>query len=302
MTLSILKLSASKKLSPLFVLLPLSVLLSLLLCILPLALPVTAQTKPSLEKLWITEGLQVPESVLFYHEEKSAYLLVSQINGDPSAVDGNGSIAKMTTTGELVVPDWITGLNAPKGMAAFAGKLYVADINEVVVINIKKAKIEQKIPVAGAQFLNDVAVDFQGVVYVSDTNTQKVHRIINGVVEDYLYKIEKANGLKGISTNLMVGAGTRLFMIDKDKNRLPFASGFAQPIDGIESAGRGNFIVSCWAGLIYYVNASGKLDVLLDSQQDKINTADIGYDQASRTLYVPNFFKNTVTAYRLVLN
>jgi hypothetical protein len=260
------------------------------------------QASVKLEKLWLTEGLQIPESVLLYHDDKTSYLLVSQIDGGPSAVDGKGGIAKMSTTGDMLDAQWVTGLNAPKGMAAFAGKLYVADINEVVVINIKKAKIEQKISVVGAQFLNDVAVDFQGVVYVSDTATEKIHRIVDGVVDNYLDKFEKANGLKYISTNLMVGAGTHLFMVDKAKNRLLFASGFAQAIDGIESAGRGNFIVSCWPGLLYYVNANGHIELLLDTQIEKINTADISYDQVSHQLYVPNFSKNSVTAYRVIFN
>lgn len=273
-------------------------------CVLLLLVTVSAwaHAQPSLDKLWMTEALQTPESVFFYHDEKSTYLLVSQIDGEPSTLDGKGGIAKMTANGELFAPDWVTGLNAPKGMALFEGKLYVADINEVVVINIKKATVEQKIPVPGAVFLNDVTVDSQGVVYVSDTSTNKVHRIKKGVVETYLEKVERANGLKALGSNLMVGAGTHLLLVDKSKARLPVASGFAQAIDGIESVGRGAFLVSCWPGLLYYVSSTGQLNLLLDSQQAKINTADIGYDPVSQTVYVPNFSKNSVTAYRLTMN
>ncbi len=262
----------------------------------------SVQARPSLEKLWLTQGLLVPESVFYYHDEKSTYLFVSQIDGDPSGVDGKGGIAKMTEGGELIASDWITGLNAPKGMAVFAGKLYVADINEIVVINIKKAKVEQKIPVAGAIFLNDVVVDSQGIVFVSDTRTNKIYRIQNEAVTTYLEKVESANGLKFMGNNLLVGAGTSLLLIDKDKNRLPLASGFAQAIDGIEIVGRGAVIVSCWPGLIYYVGIDGHMDLLLDTQQAKINAADIGYNPESQTVFVPNFAKNSVTAYRLKLN
>ncbi len=258
-----------------------------------------AQAQPSLEKLWLTEGLKVPESVLYYHDEKSSYLLVSQIDGDAVGVDGKGGIAKMTESGELLAPDWVTGLNAPKGMAVFEGKLYVADINEIVVINIKKAKVEKKIPVAGSLFLNDVAIDKQGVVFVSDTRTNKIYRIQGVAVDIYLDKVDGANGLKFVGNNLAVGAGTHLLLVDSNKTRLPLASGFGQPIDGIESLGRDGFIVSCWAGLIYYVDINGHLDLLLDTQQTKINAADIGYDKETKTVYVPNFAKNSVTAYRL---
>jgi hypothetical protein len=267
--------------------------------VLLILLSVHSYAQPKLERLWQTEGLAVPESVLYYHEGRSSFLLVSQVNGDPSAVDGIGGIAQVTLNGELSDAEWITGLNAPKGMASFEGKLYVADITELVIINIKKHAVEKKIPIAGAQFLNDVAIDANGVVYISDTKTNKVYQVKNNVVIEYLDKVDSANGLKVYAGNLVVGAGKTLLLVDKEKHRLPLATGFAQAIDGVEMAQRGEFIVSCWPGLIYYVHASGKIDLLLDSQAEKINTADIDYNSDSQTLYVPNFSKNTITAYHL---
>lgn len=250
-----------------------------------------------LEAQWLTEGLKTPESVLVYRDGKNNFLLVSQIDGDASTADGQGGIARMNFSGELEDAEWITGLNAPKGMAAQKGKLYVADINEIVIINIKKAEVEKKIPVPGAVFLNDVTIDNAGVVYVSDTRTNKVYRLKGGVVEEYLTNVDSANGLKSIGRTLIVGAGTHLYLYDDKKNRLQIASGFAQAIDGVESVGRGDFLVSCWPGLLYYVRMDGKIELLQDSQAAKINTADIGYDARTNSLYVPNFAKNTVTAY-----
>jgi DNA-binding beta-propeller fold protein YncE len=187
-------------------------------------------------------------------------------------------------------------------MAHFDGKLYVADVDELVVINIKSAEIEKKIAVPGAVFLNDVTVDSKGVIYVSDMKTGKIHRYAKNFLEDYATKIENVNGLKAIGPNLVVGAGTHLYLIDNRKNRLDIASGFAQGIDGVESMNKGDFLVSCWAGLLYYVHLSGKIDLLLDSQKEGINTADIGFDNVTQTVYVPNFLKNSVTAYKVISN
>lgn len=253
----------------------------------------------TLEPLWVAENLKVPESVLVYRDGKSNFLLVSQIDGDPSTADGAGGIAKLTMSGEVDDAEWVTGLNAPKGMAFVDGKLYVADINQIVIINIKKAAVEQRIAVPGSVFLNDVTVDSAGTVYVSDTRVNKVYRLKNGVVDEYLNNVESANGLKSLGANLVVGAGTHLVLVDKDKNRLKIANGFAQPIDGIEPINRGDFLVSCWQGLVYYVHLDGRLELLIDSQKEKINTADIGYDASTRTLFVPNFSKNTVSAYKV---
>lgn len=257
---------------------------------------------PAVEKLWMTEGLNVPESVLVYRNGKTNYLYVSQINGDPSAVDGNGSIARLTMSGEIDEPNWVAGLNGPKGMGIFDGKLYVTDITDLVVIDLKSAQIEQRIAVPGAQFLNDIAIDGKGVVYVSDTRTNKVHTYDNGKLSEYLQKAESANGLNIIGSNLVLGAGTHLYLIDKNKNRLQIANGFAQGIDGIEPIGKGDFLVSCWAGLLYYVHLSGKIDLLIDSQKEGINTADIGFDSQTQTVFVPNFAKNSVTAYKVITN
>lgn len=259
----------------------------------------SAQAQHQLEQLWLTPDLPVPESVLYVADKKEPYLFVSLIDGEGNAVDGKGGIATLTPTGEIIEQDWFSGLNAPKGMAVFNNRLYVADLTEVVVIDIKKQKLIKKIPIAGSVFLNDVAVSTMGVVYVSDTRTNKVHRIENDEPSLYLDNIASANGLKVVGSNLVVGAGKELLIVGPDKTRLVLAKGFAQNIDGIEIAARGEFIVSCWAGLVYYVYSDGRMEVLIDSQAEKINTADIGFDANTQQVFVPNFLKYSVTAYQL---
>jgi hypothetical protein len=59
------------------------------------------------------------------------------------------------------------------------------------------------------------------------------------------------------------------------------------------------YIASGWAGVIYYINADGTKEILLDSRAEKINTADIAFDAGLRILYVPTFFKNKIVAYKL---
>lgn len=265
---------------------------------LPFALPVNAAESVSLEQLWMTAGMRTPESVLVYQDGKEKYLFVSEIDGTDT--DGNGGVAKLSLDGELEEQDWVRGLNGPKGMAAHKGKLYVADVKEVVVIDIKSGKINSRIPVADAVFLNDVAIDINGTVYVSDTRTHKVHKIVNGEVSLYLDNVKDANGLKTIGSTLIIGAGTTLLFVDKDKNMLTLAKGFEGNIDGVEMIRPGEFIVSCWVGLIYYVYSDGRIQKLVDSRGAEVNTADIGYDVENRILYVPNFHKNTITAYKLL--
>ena len=272
---------------------PLVLTALLSLCVAP------AQAQHQLEQLWLTPDLPIPESVLYVADKKEPYLFVSLIDGEGNVADGQGGIATLTPEGQVIEKDWFTGLNAPKGMAVFNDRLYVADLTELVVISIKKQKLIKKIPIADSVFLNDVAVSTMGVVYVSDTRTNKVHRIENDEPSLYLNNISSANGLKVVGSNLVVGAGKELLIVGPDKQPLLLAKGFAQNIDGIEIAARGEFIVSCWAGLVYYVYSDGRLELMIDSQAEKINTADIGFDANSRQVFIPNFLKNSVTAYQL---
>jgi hypothetical protein len=69
--------------------------------------------------------------------------------------------------------------------------------------------------------------------------------------------------------------------------------------DGIEPIGNGDYIVSCWPGLIYYLGKDGTMQVMLDTRELKRNTADIGYDAKEQIVYVPTFFKKSVVAYKL---
>lgn len=260
-----------------------------------------AAAQAQLDPLWLTEGLKTPESVYVYEDGKEKFLFVSEIDGEGDAVDGKGGISTLSLDGEIITRDWVKGLNAPKGMAVYKGTLYVADIDELVVIDIKSRKITAKVKVADAVFLNDVTVGEKGVVYVSDTRTNKIHRIKDLKAEVYLKNISDANGLKALGSTLVIGSGPSLWLADRDKHLLKLASGFESGIDGVEMVKRGEFIVSCWAGLIYYVYSDGRIEKLLDSRAEKINTADLGYDYKKRIVYVPNFFKNSVTAYQLRL-
>jgi hypothetical protein len=248
-------------------------------------------------KIWESDSLAVPESVLPSLKEHILY--TSLINGHSSAIDGNGSIAKVSMKGKILDPVWVKGLNAPKGLGRFQNKLYVADLTEVVVIDIPAKKIIAKIPAEGSMFLNDIAVDAKGIVYVSETRKGKIYRIVNKKAEVWLENIENANGLKVIGNDLYILSGAKLIKANPKKEITTVAEGFAKPGDGVESLSNGDFIVSCWNGLIYYVYKNGKIELLIDTQAKKINTADIGIDPVKNIIYVPTFNKKSIIAFQL---
>lgn len=256
-----------------------------------------AQTH-QLEKLWETDTVvRVPESVL--PDLKTGVLFVSEIEGNPNAVDGKGGVAKIGLDGKIINLDFTTGLNAPKGLGRFGNELYAADLSEVVVIDIRTGKVKTKMVIDSAKALNDITVNDKGVIYVSDSKTKKIHRIENGQVSAFLINVSGVNGLKAIGTDLYILGGQKFMKSDSQGNLTPIAM-LTCGGDGIEPVGNGDFLITCWSGHIFYVTAAGKIETLLDIQQKKVNTADLAYDQIRQILYVPTFWGNKVMAYKLI--
>lgn len=257
----------------------------------------TIQAQHKLVKLWETDSiLKVPESVLY--SSKHNVLFVSNIDGkEPWSKDGKGSIGKVGLDGKIIKVDWITGLNAPKGMGLYKNKLYVADVTEVVVINIVKAIIIKRIPIDSAQTLNDITIDKKGVVYVSDSRGRKIYTITNDVPALYMTNLKRPNGLLANNDALYVLDDGVMYRSEKNKPLMFITDGMSGGTDGIENINGKDFIVSCWAGSIWYVNANGAKQLLLDTQAQKINSADIGYNAQKKIVYVPTFWNNTVVAY-----
>src|SRR5688572_2375683 len=125
---------------------------------------------------WQTDTVfRVPESVLIDPVRKVCY--VSNIDGASGEKDGKGFISKISPEGKVLALQWVTGLDAPKGMGIAGPHLYVADLFQVVVIDLTSGKIVRRIDVPDAKFLNDITVDKAGAVYVSDSSTGKIHLI-----------------------------------------------------------------------------------------------------------------------------
>jgi hypothetical protein len=254
---------------------------------------------PSLVKKWETDSvMKVPESVLY--DAGSKVLYVTNIDGtDPWAKDGKGSIGRVGLDGKVIDVEWVKGFHAPKGMGIYKGKLYVADMQEVIVIDIATAAITERIKVEGAVGLNDVSVDKKGVVYVTDSQGKKLFRSVKGKSELYLDSLGRPNGVLAHKKEVFVLDNGTLYKVAKDKSLTKIADGMDGGTDGVENVGGKNYIVSCWAGSIWHVNMDGTKTNLLDTRAQKINSADIGYDAKNKIVYVPTFWKNTIVAYEL---
>lgn len=262
-----------------------------------IALGASAGESPRMERQWEAEGLRTPESVLYHEADGEAYLLVSEIEGEGNQADGQGGIAKLSLDGEIIDQDWARGMNAPKGMGILRNTLYVADLTEVLAVSLKTGQIMSRIPVADSVFLNDIAIDDGGTVYVSDTRTGKVHRIGSDGAELFLDDLQDPNGLYIDGDDIYIGAGDTLLRANADGDVETLAEGFESGIDGVEKIGTNEFLVTCWVGLIYHVR-DGEVTRLMDTRDPRMNTADLGWNPDDGVAYIPTFFTDSVIAYR----
>lgn len=259
--------------------------------------------KLQLTQQWATpQMLKVPESVL-YDAHRDA-LFISNINGSPLEKNGKGFISKVTLSGEIEKLEWVTGLNAPKGSGIWQNKFYVTDIDHLVEIDIEAGEIINKYPAENAVFLNDITIDDLGNVYISDMSEENsvIYKFADGKLEVWLQDelISRPNGLFFEKGKLFVGTGDGfLKSIDlTDKSIAMFAeTGFG--IDGVQSDGIGNFLVSDWQGKTVFVSSAGEVKELLNTADAKINSADIEFIPEKKLLLIPTFFDNRVVAYLL---
>jgi sugar lactone lactonase YvrE len=252
-----------------------------------------------LEKVWQTTcDLKTPESVLYDQDRDVIY--VSNIDGDPSQKDGNGFISILNKDGSVKNLHWIEKLDAPKGLAIFKGRLYVADIDRLVEIDIEKGLITAKYDAPDAVFLNDVTACMNGMIFVSDTRTAKIHVLNEGKFTVWMEgkPFETPNGLMAEKGKLLVG-DKNIYEVDIQTKKTTLLIEDAGGVDGLEKNNDGDFVFSNWPGRIF-IHKDGKTIKLHDTTAQELKTADIDYDLKHYLILVPTFFDNHIIAYKIV--
>ncbi|HZQ77834.1 MAG TPA: hypothetical protein VFE55_10920 [Acidimicrobiia bacterium] len=258
-------------------------------------------------------GFENPESAPWDSATGSFY--VSNMGPgpiDPMGRAPDGYISKVSAAGRIVSAKWVTGLRSPKGIHRWGDDLLVADVGQLVVVDVAGAKIRRTIDLdaLGAQFPNDVAVDDRtGDAYVSDTARDMIYRVPAGgsTAEVWLQSsaLENPNGLFVDGNTLMVAGYGRDPDGDGPKPRGPgrvlmvdMATKAVRPLgdmaplgnlDGIEKLDA-DWILGDNTGHVWRVTPDGK-----PTELAKIaNAADLGLRRADRLAAVPTLQDNTV--------
>jgi sugar lactone lactonase YvrE len=266
---------------------------------------VTGHYNLTLSQAWATDSVfKSPESVFYDKDRNQIY--VSNINGGSGDMDGNGFMSKLSSGGEIIKLHWIDGLNGPKGMDVYEDKLYVADINRVAEINLNTDSIEAFYTIDGAQFLNDLSIDNEGGIYISDSQTNRIYLLRNGQYSVWLASdsLGHPNGLYFDGDVIWhASSGKEEFQsINLSDKTITIVADSIGHGDGIAPDGLGNFIVSDWEGELFFIDGDGNKTRLMDTRAQHVNSADIGFIVSSKIILVPTFNDNRIMAYTLSYN
>lgn len=189
------------------------------------------------------------------------------------------------------------GLTSPKGMVIYDTVLYVTDVTNVKAYSLlSHAKIaEYSVP--GAMFLNDIAADDLGYLYVSDMNAGKIILIdpIENKVETLLSTpYQSPNGLYwdtyGQLLYVVYFSSTKspIQSIDVDTKEIKdvYKAEFTM-LDGITMDYEGSVYVSSWATDSVYKFNSGFDNKPVAIPKKFTSPADIYFDEFNDLLVIP---------------
>ena len=258
----------------------------------------------NLTKLWESEKVfKTSESVLY--DSKRNVLYVSNFDqfnmGNPRAQQ---FISKVNLDGKVEKLKWADSLNNPLGMTIYKDKLFTAERNAVAEIDLDNGKVLKRYDIPGSVFLNDIAIDKSGRIYVTDSRKNVIWRYADGQAEEWLSgdEVSDPNVLYYHNNRILFGNSEDRSLKSVDpqtkqvKTVAKFEKGF---VDGLRIDNHGNFLVSLWHGIVYRVTPEGKVTEILDTTTPGTYSADIEFIKEKNLLLIPTFFGNTVMAYKL---
>lgn len=255
--------------------------------------------------VWESDSLASnPESIVWDRARECCY--VSNFGKSPS--DGmnynEDYISKFNLKGELLEKKFISSLTAPTGICLHNDNLYIVERFGVVRYDLRNNRVEIRYRINGPGFLNDVAVDSNGIMYITVSDTNIIYRIIDSKVEKWIENDEfmNPNGITCDGDRIIVGVcsdgSLRSVSISDRKISVISAPGKGSAvIDGVKKYGDG-YLISHYTGIIYQVSGKGEMKEILNTTADKIFCADFEYIEDQKLIVIPTLMANKVRLFR----
>ena len=254
-----------------------------------------------------------PESAYFYTSGSTdpGVYFISSTNGDDV-----GWVSKLAADGSMIDSRWATDLRHPMGMRVSGKRLWINNTTEIVGLNLDNPDDRIVHPIDGAISLNDLATDFSGYAYLSDSLNSRVVRVNLATGENSTYISTLPSSPNGVLVQ-----GDRLYiaswgvMSDRPEERAEWITKTAGDLywvslkdakksrqiiapelgnlDGVEIDRNGNIYVSDWeSGELYKISSGTKAVIGLGQYGQGL--ADIGLNSLTGELVLPVMLSNEV--------
>jgi len=255
-------------------------------------------------EIWETErDFKVSESVLY--DPKRELLYVSNFDqfnqGNPNIKQ---HLSKLNMKGEVIELEWSGELTNPLGMTLYKDMIYSVERKSIAVIDPETGEVTERIEIPESVFLNDIAIDKKGDIYVSDSRKNVIWKCTDQTCEEWLAGSEvlDPNVMYMYMGKLLFGNSGDEWLKSVDleaKTIEPIAKIGPGFIDGIRPDGKGNLLVSLWEGRLYKVTMDGDVTKILDTTAPGYYIADFEYIPETGIIYIPTFYDNRVMTYKL---
>jgi len=260
------------------------------------------------EQVWATDSVFLtPETVIYDGERDVLYVSNFDVQFGQKS-EPSGYISRLSPEGEVLELEWVPALNAPTGMGIYDGKLYTTERRTLTEIDLESGAVLNRYEIPDVDFPNDLAIDSDGTIYISDTRPSsrrdsRIYRFRDNEFEVWLddYDVYWSNGLYIHDGELLIGNSgdgvVRAVDLETKRMRDVISLG-AGVIDGFRIANSGDYLMSHWEGQVYVVSPEGGIVEILDTI-GKDNSADFEYIKQRNLLILPTFVSNRVVAYRV---
>jgi len=267
---------------------------------LAVALAFTLQTAALPDPVWELTGLDAPESVL---ADGAGGYFISNVNGEAGEKNGLGYIARYD--GADLDRDWATGLDAPKGMALLAGRLWVSDIDALVEIDPQTGEILARHEnMQEASFLNDVAAFGEDALLATDSRRNRLvfFDIETGQSEIWVEseEISGPNGLWVEEDRILVLSMSpgRFVAFDRETREMTVLAEDMRSGEGIAPLGDGEYLLSQWPGRLNIYRADGSVELIADQSEEPATYMN-DFIIEDGLVIIPHWMPGSVSAHRV---
>jgi sugar lactone lactonase YvrE len=252
-----------------------------------------------LKELWqIKAGMNHPESAVYDVDRGVLYVTSFGQYSQP----GRQFISRVSLDGTIEDLEWVSGLTRPLGEVIRDDRLFVVERAALTEIDLDTGEIVNRYPFPDPVFPNDVALDHDGNLYISDSGRHVIYRLAGKEMEVWLGgdHVRQPNAIFFHGRSLVWGNnGTNdLKAVDLDTLEARVIAHLGPgAIDGIKLDRHGNYLVSQFSGRLYRVSPEGEVTKLLDTTAQGINLTDFEYIPDRGLLVIPTLRSNRLLAY-----